>query len=69
MGFRDGVLRFLKLVPKNDQQFELVLIEGFKPHTKPIRSIAVDSKNSIIATGVSWRSPLNLVVFWENKFI
>lgn len=52
MGSSDGVLRFLKLVPKNDQQFDLVLVEAFKPHTKAIRSIAIDSKSSIIATGV-----------------
>lgn len=55
VGFSDGVVRFLKLVPSNNsqQQFDLVLVEAFKPHTKPIRSISVDSKSSILATGVS----------------
>jgi WD40 repeat protein len=60
-GFRDGVIRFLKLVPKltnYEQQFSLNLLEVFKPHSKDVTHIAIDSKNSIIATGV--RFLLNL---------
>ena len=65
-GFQDGVLRFLKVASKNpnandsftksmslnDSPYDLILFEVFKPHTKAITKIAIDSKNSIIATGV-----------------
>jgi len=65
-GFQDGVLRFLKVALKNptandsfsksmslnDSPYDLVLFEVFKPHTKAITSIAIDSRNSILATGV-----------------
>ncbi|CAF0711556.1 unnamed protein product [Brachionus calyciflorus] len=61
-GFKDGVLRFMKLVPKNDK-FELVLFEVFKPHTQAITRIAIDSKNSLIATG----SDDQTVFFFTNK--
>jgi len=57
VGFEDGVLRFLKLVPKTthhaaDLPFDLVLFEVFKPHTKAIKRISIDPKSSLIATGV-----------------
>lgn len=58
VGFNDGVLRSLKLVYKGntpshkEAPYELVLYEVHKPHTKAITSIAIDSKNEIIATGV-----------------
>jgi len=65
-GFADGVLRFLKVGLKNqntndsfsksmslnDSPYELILYEVFKPHTKAITNIAIDSKNTILATGV-----------------
>lgn len=68
-GFQDGILRFLKVALKNqttndsftksmllnDSPYELILFEVFKPHTKAITSIAIDSKNSIIATAVSFK--------------
>ena len=52
-GFKDGVLRFLKLVPKANEEgkYELCLFETFKPHTKSIKCIAIDSKSQLIATG------------------
>jgi hypothetical protein len=48
------VLRFLKICPKASQagQFEIKVLEAFKPHTKAIKKIAIDSKSTIIATGV-----------------
>lgn len=51
-GFKDGVVRFLKLIPKSDK-YELALFEAFKPHTDAITQIAFDSKKELFATGVS----------------
>ena len=60
VGFNDGVLRFLKICPKASQagQFEIKVLEAFKPHTKAIKKIAIYSKSAIIATGV-----LNKLIF------
>ncbi len=63
--------RFLKLVPKtssssssgDQQQYDLVLFEVFKPHTKAITKIAIDSKNQLIATG----SDDQTVFFFSNN--
>ena len=63
VGFNEGTLRFLKLVPKAassgstssasaQTSFDLALVECFKPHTKALTRIAIDAKSSIIATGV-----------------
>ena len=69
-GFSDGVLRFMKIVLKQtqtaahtEQHYELVLFEAFKPHTKSITRIAIDSKNSIIATG----SDDQTIFFFSNS--
>jgi hypothetical protein len=54
-GFQDGVLRSFKVVYKGNQSpnnFELILVEVYKPHTQAITSISLDSKGELLATGV-----------------
>ena len=53
-GFQDGLLKFLKVLPKtgSQSQFQLVLFEIFKPHKKAINKISINRSGSIIATAV-----------------
>jgi cilia- and flagella-associated protein 44 len=64
-GFEDGVLRFLKLVPKSSKanQFDIILFEVFKPNTKEITQLAFDSSHKILAVG----SNDSTVFFFSNS--
>ena len=62
IGFDDGVVRALTLQTvdgvdihgrKKENVSELVLKQAFKPHTKEVRSMAIDHKGELLATGVS----------------
>ncbi|XP_006812846.1 cilia- and flagella-associated protein 44-like, partial [Saccoglossus kowalevskii] len=60
-GFDDGVVRVLNVYKKElkkpqsvDQVgAQLVLKQVFKPHSKKVKALAVDSKGELLATGVS----------------
>ncbi len=61
-GFADGVVRLFTVVKngkntlatkKNASNFDLKLSQVFKPHTKPVTSLAVSKDGRFLATGVS----------------
>ena len=61
-GFEDGVVRTLVIARQDHQdtkksshlpQAQLLLKQAFKPHTKAVRAMAIDSKGELLATGVS----------------
>lgn len=60
-GFQDGVVRVITVTKIPDrasgrrgkQECEVTLEQAFKPHTKKVTSLAVDSKGETLASGVS----------------
>ena len=59
-GFDDGVVRLLNFqkreeVPgrKQKEPTQLLLKQAFKPHNGAVTALAIDSRGSLLATGVS----------------
>ena len=75
-GFMDGVVRLLTLNKVDPSQvrgkkaksnYELNLVQVFKPHTKPVTTLTIDDEGEILATGVSgnnlrWRVKIDAMV-------
>ncbi len=69
-GFADGVVRSFTVTKgsqstaaakKNVSSFELKLNQVFKPHTKPVTSMAVSKDGKFLATGVSYFTLVKIV--------
>lgn len=70
-GFEDGVVRALSIA-RNDEAdskrsshpklADFVLKQAFKPHTKSVTAMKIDSKGEFLATGVSEASSNDMFI-------